>query len=512
MTSRLFPHAVIASPHHLASAAGFEVLAAGGNAVDAAVAANLALGVVAPYLCGPGGDLFAIIADRQRVRTAIASSGRAPAGAGPAQVAREAGTRHMPTRGELTVTVPGAVAGWFHLLAHQGTLPFSAVATPAVRLARGGFPLSGPAAAAFSRGAEVFADRPEWMRRFGACRVGDLLAQEDHARALELLGADGPEAFYEGPIGRDLVAALAAGGSAMTPDDLRAHRVAEVEPLVARFGGFEVLELPPPTQGVTAAAALAIVEHLGRPDDPVALAHLQIEAVRAAFEERRQVTDPERMTVTPADLLADRHIAALAAGIDPDRTRPRPPAPPAAGGTAYLCAADESGLAISLIQSNYMGFGSGVVLPHYGINLQNRGAQFSLDPESANVITGGKLTLHTLIPSLARRGGRPWMVFGTMGGDGQFQTHLQFYSRIAAGADPQEAIDAPRWVVSPLDGSVRIEEGDPALPAGLRSRGHEVTVLGARESLMGHAHALRYDPHGYTGATDPRTEGAVLGR
>ncbi len=512
--SRCFPTAAVASPHHLASAAGLEVLAGGGNAVDAAVAANLALGVVAPYLCGPGGDLFAIVADRNGVLTAIASDGRAPAGADPEQIARAAGAERMPTRGALTVTVPGAVAGWFHLLERLGTLPFPAVAAPAVRLARAGFVLSAAGAGAFTRGAAVFAGEEEWQRRFGHLRAGDRLVQEDHARMLELLAQDGPAALYGGPIGRDLVAALVAGDSAMTLEDLREHRVLEVETLFTRFAGFTILELPPPTQGVTAAAALGIVERLGRPADPVELAHLQIEAVKLALHDRGTfLTDPDHMTVTPQDLLAEKRISRLAASIEPDRAAPWPPMVPAPGGTAYLCAADGDGVCISLIQSNFMGFGSGVVLPTFGINLQNRGAQFSLDPGAANVIAPRKRTLHTLIPSLALQDGRPWLVFGTMGGDGQPQTHVQFYSRIAAGRDLQEAITAPRWFVSPQDRTVKIESAvDPSVPAGLRSLGHTVEVLGPRESVMGHAHAIRYDPHGYAGATDPRTEGAVVGR
>lgn len=514
MTAKRFPTAAVASPHHLASAAGLEVLAGGGNAVDAAVATNLVLGVVAPYFCGPGGDLFAIVADREGVRGAIASNGRAPAGADDQQVGAAAGADQMPQLGALAVTVPGAIAGWFCLLDRFGSLPFAEVAAPAVRLAREGFAVSDVAAAVFARGADRYAGMEEWQRRFGRVRAGDQLVQEDHARMLELLAADGPDAFYDGPIGRDLVSALQADGSAMTLDDLRAHEVLDVEPLRVRFGDLEILELPPPTQGVTAATALRIVDHLGRSDDPLELAHLQIEAVKAALADRGSfVTDPDHMSVTPEQLLRDERIAGIAAAIDPERAAAWPPSMPAPGGTAYLCAADGDGLSISLIQSHFMGFGSGVVLPTYGINTQNRGAQFSLDPDHVNVIAPRKRTLHTLIPSLALRDGRPWLVFGTMGGDGQPQTHLQVYSRILAGEDPQQAISAPRWVVSPTDGSVAIEAlADPAVTGGLRARGHQIEVLGDRESLMGHAHAIRYDTSGYTGATDPRAEGAVLGR
>lgn len=514
MPAKRFPTACVASPHHLASVAGLELLADGANAVDAAVATSLALGVVAPYMCGPGGDLFAIVADRDGVRAAIASNGRAPAGASLEQVRAAAGGDQMPQLGALTVTVPGAVAGWFDLLGRHGTRSFSDVMQPALRLARDGFPLSTPAAATFARGAERYAGMEQWQERFGDLHAGDRLTQPGHADMLELLASDGPGAFYGGPIGEDLVSALQEGGSAMTLEDLGAHRVEDVEPLTVRFGGIEVLELPPPTQGVTALTALAVVARLGDGATILERTHLQIEAIKAALHDRGDhVTDPDHMTVAPEALYGEDRIEAIAAAIDPARAATWPPTLPTPGGTAYCCAADGDGLSISLIQSHFMGFGSGVVLPRFGINTQNRGAQFTLDPSHANVIAGGKRTLHTLIPSLALRDGRPWLVFGTMGGDGQPQTHLQVYAQIAGGTDPQAAIDAPRWVVSPTDGSVAIERraGQDVID-GLRALGHTVHALGAYESVMGHAHAIRYDDHGYAGATDPRAEGAVLGR
>jgi gamma-glutamyltranspeptidase/glutathione hydrolase len=512
--ARRFPTACIASPHHLASAAGEEVLASGGNAVDAAVAANLVLGVVSPYFCGPGGDLFAIVADRDGVRRTLASNGRAPAGATVEQVRAAAGADAMPRFGALTVTVPGAVAGWFDLLERHGTRTFAEVAAAAVRLAEDGFVVSDHAATAFGRGAERYPDQREFQRRFAGLAPGDRLAQPDHGRMLRLLGDDGPDAFYRGPIGEDLVGALAAGGSAMTMDDLAAHEVLDVEPMRVGFAGREVLELPPPTQGVTALTALAVVERLGAYGGDLDATHLQIEAVRAALADRgAHVTDPDHMTIDPAALTADGHVAAIAAAIDPERTGDWPVGPAAPGGTAYLCAADADGLSVSLINSHYMGFGSGVVLPTFGVNTQNRGAHFSLDPSAANVVAPRKRTLHTLIPGLTLRDGRPELVFGTMGGDGQPQIHLQVLARLAAGEDLQHAIAAPRWIVHPDTGEVTIESrADDALVEGLRARGHRVRVVGAYEGGMGHAHAIRYDAGGYAGATDPRAEGAVVGR
>lgn len=510
---RRFPRACIATPHHLASSAGLQVLASGGNAIDAAVAANLVLGVVSPHYCGPGGDLFAIVATRDGVERSIASNGRAPARATLEQVRQAAGSVTMPVTGALTVTVPGAIAGWFDLLERHGTRSFGEVARAAIRLAEEGFVVSDHGAAAFARGRARYSDQAEWQRRFGAVEPGTTLVQSDHAAMLRLLADDGPDAFYRGAIGEDLVEALRDGGSAMTMEDLAAHRVVDVDPLTVRYDGREILELPPPTQGVTALTALGVVERLGATGADLDATHLQIEAVRAAMVDRdRHVTDPDHMAVRPETLIQSGRLDAMASAVDPARTSAWPPATPAPGGTAYLCAADADGRSISLINSHFMGFGSGVVLPRFGINTQNRGAQFSLDPDHANVVAAGKRTLHTLIPALAVRDGRPELVFGTMGGDGQPQIHVQVLARLAAGEDLQRAIAAPRWIVSPVDGTVTIESrADAALVDGLRARGHEVRVLGPYERHMGHAHAIRYEPQGYAGATDPRAEGAVLG-
>jgi gamma-glutamyltranspeptidase/glutathione hydrolase len=239
-----------------------------------------------------------------------------------------------------------------------------------------------------------------------------------------------------------------------------------------------------------------------------------IEAVKLSLADRdRHVTDPAAMRV-PADQLASRAWAIeRASAIDPGRAAEPDPVRPAMGGTAYLCAADRDGMLVSLIQSNYMGFGSGVTVPGWGINLQNRGAFFSLDPSHVNVVAPRKRTLHTLIPAMAFRDGRPWMAFGTMGGDGQAQTHLQLLARIVDdGEDVQRAIDAPRWVVLPADWSVAAESRfDPAMLDELRRRGHRLSVTQEFDSLMGHAHAIQVTHAGYAVATDPRAEGAALG-
>jgi gamma-glutamyltranspeptidase / glutathione hydrolase len=527
VSTRWFPSGCVASPHHLASAAGQAVLADGGNAVDAAVAANLVLAVVTPYHCGVGGDLLAIVWDGRA--TGVMSIGRAPAGATPEAIraaiaaghggdpARSLpGTGGMPTFGALPVTVPGAVAGWWHLLDRWGSRGFDAVAAPAIRLARDGFPVSAHGAAHVAAARPALATQPGWADHYGRMRAGERFVQPELAATLGTIAAEGPDVVYAGPIGERIAATLQADGATLTLDDLAAHRVEEVDPLVGRYRDVEVLELPPPTQGVTALTALGIVAARGPlPDDLHLATHLQVEAVRAALADRQEhLADPDRMTTTPAALLAPDRLAAVAAGIDPDRAAPWPPARPAPGGTAYLCAADGDGLLVSLIQSNFVGFGSGVVVPGTGIGLHDRGAHFSLDPDDPACIGPRRRPPHTLIPALALRDGAPWLVFGTMGGDGQPQTHVQLLGQLVdRGVDVQAAIDAPRWVVDVADGSLAVEARAPAdLVRALTDRGHAVRLLAPYDHLAGHAHAIEVTAAGYAGGTDPRCEGAVLGR
>ncbi len=513
-----FPHGAVASPHALASEAGRRVLAGGGNAIDAAIATNLALAVVAPHHCGFGGDLFALVWDGGRLH-AYNGSGRAPAAATPEAVRIAAGgAGTMPERGPLPVTVPGAVEAWFALLAAFGTRPFGELASAALAHARGGFALTPGGAAAIADSAAEFREGEpafaEWRRTYAGARAGETLRQPGLARTLEALAGGGPDALYRGPIAAAIAEAVGAAGGLLAAGDLAAHAGEWVAPMSVPFGDLEVVELPPNTQGVTALEALAIVGDpaLLPPEGPERQ-HLLIEAAKLALADRRHVTDPAHMRVDPATLASPAWAAARRALIDPARAGRPESGRPATGGTAYLCAADADGMLVSLIQSNYEGFGSGITVPGWGINLHNRGAFFSLDTADANVIAPGKRTMHTLIPAMALREGRPRLVFGTMGGDGQAQTHLQLLARIVAdGLDPQRAIDAPRWVVSPQDVSVLAESRfAPEVLEGLRARGHDLAVGGPLEQDMGHAHAILVEQDGYAAATDPRAEGAALG-
>jgi len=505
--------ACVATPHHIASAAGGYVLEAGGNAVDAAVGANLVLGVVAPYLCGYGGDLFAIVADGRELHGYL-GSGRASVLASRDAVAAACGGV-MPTSGPLTVTVPGAVQGWFDLLARFGTMSFDELARPAIRIARDGFALSERGDHTIAGSALAFADSAEWMAVFGRTGGGGLLRQPTLAACIERLSWEGPGALYGGEIGGDIADHVTAQGGFLTLDDLAAHTGEWVAPLRARYRDVDVAELPPPTQGAAALEALRILDGLGPlPQEWSARAHLQIEATKLALADRAHLTDPAAMPMSARTLFDESWVAPRRASIEPDVASRPLPGIPMPGGTAYLCAADADGLMVSLIQSNYMGFGSGVHVPRWGLNLQNRGAYFSLDPDSLNVWAPRKRTLHTLVPAMALRDGKPWLAFGTMGGDGQIQTHVQLLAHMVdERLDPQAAIDAPRWFVSPSDWSVAVEEDiGGAVIDGLRARGHRVDVVDPFNEVMGHAHAIEVVEGGYRAGTDPRTEGAIAAR
>ena len=510
-----FATACVATPHYLATHAGAAVLRQGGNAMDAAIAANLVLGVVAPYTCGAGGDCFAIVWDG--ALHGYNGSGRAPAAATPQAVLQrlDPGTAGQPAfsrSGPLTITVPGAVDAWFSLLARFGSRTFADLVQPAVAYARDGFPLTATGAALIQAGRPADPGWGDWELIYGRAAPGRRLTQPGLARTLEAMAAGGPDAFYRGDIGKAVADHVQRIGGLLDANDLGAHRGEWVEPLEGHYRDLTVAELPPNSQGSAALLALHLLDQAGPlPSDGPERHHQLIGAVSAALAERdAHLTDPDHMRLPPEGL-ADPARARAIAG---QRAAPAAGARRGGGGdTAYLCAVDGDGLCVSLIQSNYNGFGSGVTVPGSGINLHNRGAYFSLDPGHVNVIAPGKRTLHTLMPALARRHGRPWLVFGTMGADGQLQTQVQLLARLVDdGDDPAAAVAAPRWFVDPGDFSVLIEDRFPATAVdGLRRRGHRLQIAGPYEHRMGHAQLIRVDDDGLTAASDPRCEGAPAG-
>jgi gamma-glutamyltranspeptidase/glutathione hydrolase len=417
----------------------------------------------------------------------------------------------MPRYGAHTVTVPGAVRGWFDLLEQFGTRGFGDLAGDAVAFARDGFTLSAEAAGVIERSKAH--QGPAWQAVYGSTRDGAVLRQPGAARTLLALGEEGPEPYYSGRIADAIVAAVQAEGGPLASDDLRQHQGAWVAPLSATYRDAEIMELPPPSQGVGVLEALRIIESWGPlPEAPVERYHLLIEAVKAAQADLRAwVADPDTMPIAAGDLLADAWIDTRRRQLRMEQAAHPPPSAGSPGGTAYLTAADAIGQMVSLIQSNYMDFGSGITVEDWGINLHNRGRDFVLDPDAANALRPGRYPRHTLSPGLICRDGRPWACFGTRGGDYQVPIGVQLVSALVDdGTAPGDALRADRWVIGPDTWTVGTEPGfDPAAAEGLRARGH--AVAGVSLEAVGHAQVICAGGPGYVAAADPRTESAVDG-
>jgi gamma-glutamyltranspeptidase / glutathione hydrolase len=506
---------VVATSQPLAAQAGLRMLLNGGNAVDAALAAAIALAVVEPTSNGIGSDAFAILWDGHTLH-GLNSSGRSPRALSPT---RFEGCRAMPVLGWDTVTVPGAVAAWSALSSRFGTLPFADLFAPAIDYAARGFPVSPITAARWQDSRERYPDFPEINRTFfpggRAPRPGEVFRCPAQAETLAAIAETSGESFYRGPLARAIADCASAEGGRMTVEDLAAHQADWVEPMAMSYRGVQLHEIPPNGQGIAALIALGILRHLDLqrfPADSAESLHLQIEAMKRAFAEVfRHVADITYMIVPPADLLGDERLAAAAADIRMDAAAAAAARRPAGGGTVYLTAADESGMMVSFIQSNYMGFGSGVVVPGTGIALQNRGLGFTLQVGHPNRVGGGKRPFHTIIPGFVTRAGRPLMSFGVMGAHMQPQGHVQMMVRIFDhGQNPQAACDAPRWHVAP-DGSVQLEPGFPAETlAGLARRGHSVSTA-APTSLFGGGQLIHRLDEGYAAASDWRKDGQAVG-
>lgn len=517
------------APHYLAAEAGVQMLVAGGNAVDAAIAANAVLGVVWPHMCGVGGDLFMLIHEPATGRVhGLNASGRAPA-AMTRRAFAERGLDSIPFRGPLPITVPGAVAGWAEALSRFGRLGLERVLQPAIHYAEAGFPVSERLARAidelsFDLRADVAA-APIYLPRGRAPAPGDRLVQHHLAGTLRRIAAEGPDVFYRGPIGEAIADAVQRRGGLLAAEDLAAHRVDWVDPIRTTYRGWEVLEMPPNTQGAVVLQMLNLLEqfHLAELGHNSAEAiHLQVEAKRLAFADRAAyLTDPDHMPV-PVERLIDKRYAAQRRGLI-DREHAMPPPPPGprpTGDTVYLCAADRDGWAVSLIQSLYLAFGSTVVADGTGIVLQNRGAFFSLDPHHVNRLEPGKRTLHTLIPAMALRHGQPELIFGTRGADGQPQFQVQIFCNVVDfGMDPQAAVSAARWIHG---GWTRAESFagllvEDRIPGSVRSRlerlGHQIRITGSYDDGMGTTQMIQIDRArgALVGGADPRGDSAAIG-
>lgn len=511
----------VATSQPLAAQAGMSILQAGGNAIDAAIATAIALTVVEPTSNGIGSDAFALVWAEGSLH-GLNASGRAPAQA-TLETYVSAGHAIVPELGWLAVTVPGAVSSWVTLHERFGRLPFARLFDSAIELAENGFVASPVVARYWQKALEdysVRANGPEfagWFTTFApngtSPRAGDVVRLGDHGATLREIAGSNGRSFYEGRLAEAIDAFATHTDGLLRGDDLAAHRPEWVDPIGTNYRGFDVWEIPPNGHGVSALNALNILEGFSFDeasfDDPRTW-HLQIEAMKLAFADASAyVADPDFVSVPTAGMLDKAYAAKRRLMISDEASNPAPGNPPR-GGTVYLCAADNEGNMISLIQSNYQGFGSGIVVPGTGIALQNRGANFSLDPGHPNVIAPGKRPYHTIIPGFLTREGIPVGPFGVMGGFMQPQGHVQVVMRtVDQHLHPQAAIDAPRWRWE-QSRVVWIEDRTPQpVIDDLRARGHEVVVV-HEPSAFGRGQIIWRSGGALIGGSESRADGQAL--
>ena len=508
---------VVATSQPLAAQAGLQALAKGGNAVDAALAAAITLTVVEPTSNGIGSDAFAILWDGKKL-VGLNASGRAPKAWTPE---RFAGRTAMPVRGWDAVTIPGCVSAWAALSEKYGKLAFGDLFEAAIRYAREGFLVSPITGVNWERQSPNFKEFDEFGRVFlpggAAPKPGMLFRLPDHAATLEEIAETRGESFYRGKLAHRMAEASRNAGGAHTVDDFASHRCDWVEPIGIDYRGYRLHEIPPNGQGIVALMALGMLRHFdlaSLPPDSADSLHLQIEAMKLAFADAyRYVSDPATMEFDAQHLLDEGYLSRRAKAIDMKRAQMPPPGEPRAGGTVYLTTADASGMMVSLIQSNYMGFGSGIVVPGTGISLQNRGHGFSLKPGHPNQVGPGKRPFQTIIPGFLTKDGRPVMSFGVMGGQMQPQGHTQMVTRILDyGQNPQAASDGPRWIVN-NDFSVSLEEARfaPGVVEELKRRGHKVVDPEAAMFGFGGAQLIWKLDGGYCAGSDHRKDGGAVG-
>ncbi|MFL6564266.1 MAG: gamma-glutamyltransferase family protein [Burkholderiales bacterium] len=504
----------VSTSQPLAAQAGLQMLAAGGSAVDAILATAITLSLVEPVSNGIGSDAYAIVWDGRQLH-GLNASGRSPA-AWSADFF--AGQKSMPVRGWNSVSVPGCVSAWTELHARFGKLPFEKLFERAIRYGREGFLVSPTIAGQWDKQVPELKNQPGFAEAFmpngRAPRPGERFTWKSHADVLETIAETRGEAFYRGPIAEGIEAHARKHDAAMRAADFAAHKSDWVTPLEMDYRGYTLHEIPPNGQGIVALIALGMLEQFDLRSHPVDGAdsiHLQIEAIKLAFADAwRYVGDIDHMDVRPGALLDQEYLKARSRLIDPKRAQSFGPGAPPKGGTVYLTAADASGMMVSFIQSNYMGFGSGVVVD--GVSLQNRAATFVLQSGHPNCVGPRKRPYQTIIPGFVTKGGAPVMSFGVMGGTMQPQGHAQVMVRIAEyGQSPQAACDGPRFrFVQGMD--VSIEDGgfEPTVVEELQRRGHRIVTIDDYNQF-GSAQLIWKLDGGYFVASDPRRDGQAVG-
>ena len=502
---------IVATSQPLAAQAGLSMLYRGGNAIDAALAAAIALTVVEPTGNGLGSDGFAILWDGAELH-GLNASGRSPAGLGSDEISQ---------RGWGSVTVPGAVSAWVALSSRFGALPFETLFGPAIDYAENGFAVSPIIARLWQLGGEALAGQPGFAECFlpngKAPKAGETFRNPAQAQSLRLIAETKGAAFYTGTLAERIAADAARHGSELSIEDMANHRADWCGTIQQDYAGVALHEIPPNGQGIAALSALGVLGHFDiaslDPDSPQAL-HLQIEAIKLGLADAEAfVADPAHMEVMPDQMLAPDYLERRAQEIDPNKAILAQQGAPKHGGTVYITAADASGKMVSLIQSNYMGFGSGVVVPNTGISMQNRGAGFVTTPGHANRIGPAKRPFQTIIPGFVTQNGAPLMSFGVMGGPMQAQGHVQMVTRMMVhGQSPQSASDAPRWRFV-AGKEVAVESTMPdATVAALESMGHKI-VREAPDNAFGFGGAQLIARHGdgYVAGSDHRKDGGAVG-
>ncbi|GGK34209.1 gamma-glutamyltransferase [Caldalkalibacillus thermarum] len=511
---------MVATSQPLAAQAGLEILQKGGNAIDAAIATAASLTVVEPTSNGIGGDAFALVWTNGKLH-GLNASGPAPQGISIDKL-KKAGYKEIPTHGWIPVTVPGAPAAWAALSERFGRLPLSQVLEPAVRYAEEGYPLTPTLGYFWQRAFELYSQnlkgeefRP-WFETFApqgrAPQVGEVWRSPGHARTLQAIAETKAEAFYRGELAEKIEQFSKQHGGYLRQADLAAYQPEWVEPIKVNYRGYDVWEIPPNGQGLVALMALNILKGFQfEARDSVETFHKQIEAVKLAFADGlKYITQLDRMRVKVEDLLDEAYAEQRRSLITDTALQPEAGEPPR-GGTVYLAAADGEGNMVSFIQSNYMGFGSGIVIPETGIAMQNRGHNFSMDPAHDNALAPGKKTYHTIIPGFLTKGNQPVGPFGVMGGFMQPQGHVQvIMNTIDFHLNPQAALDAPRWQWK----KDKVVEVDPSFPEhiaqALARKGHHIQRA-LDHGGFGRGQIIWRDPKTgvLAGGTEPRTDGHI---
>ncbi|MBT9525174.1 MAG: gamma-glutamyltransferase family protein [Rhizobacter sp.] len=520
----IFGRNVVSTSHPLAAQAGLRMMLKGGNAVDAAIAAAAAMTILEPVSNGLGSDSFCILWDGQKLH-GLNASGRAPKAWTPEYFKKKYGAdaKTPPVRGWDSATVPGAVASWVALSERFGKLPFADLLEPAIEIAERGYAMPVVVQQKWAAAVPVLLDQPgfaeAFMPRGRAPNVGELFRFTEAAKSLRLIAQSKGAAYYGGEIAEAAAKHARSHGGAITVEDFAGYQPEWVTPLGKDYRGYTLHEIPPNGQGISALMALGILSNFDLASmkvDGVDSQHLQIEAMKLAFADiYRYVAEPSSMEVTADQLLDDAYLASRAKLIDMKRAQDFGAGNPVKGGTIYLTAADERGMMVSFIQSNYMGFGSGIVVPGYGLSMQNRGHAFSLDAKSPNLVAPGKRPFHTIIPAFLTKDGKPVMSYGVMGANMQPQGHMQTLVRMLDyKQNPQAACDAPRWRFN-QGLEINVESAmDPATVQGLAKRGHVMDVIQDSYQDFGAGQFIWRlgDPsvEGYVAASDPRRDGQAV--